>query len=56
MPLIGLVLGVVVATRKGTPDSRHGIWIVVVSVIALAIWVVVFASGILTSPSNDLTY
>lgn len=56
MPLIGFVLGIVIATRPRKADSKHGVWIVIVSIIALAIWIVVFTSGVLTSSSNDLTY
>jgi hypothetical protein len=54
MPLIGLVLGIVVATRPTKANSRHGALIIVVSLIASVVWVLVFSSGLLTASSNDL--
>jgi hypothetical protein len=55
LPLIGLVLGFVVTIRLTKPYSKHGPWIIVLSIIALIVWALVFASGALTSTSNELT-
>jgi hypothetical protein len=54
IPLLGLVLGIVVMLRPSKPNSKHGIWIIVVSIVASVVWVLVFASGALTSTSNEL--
>ncbi len=56
LPLIGLILGIVVATRPSKAYSKHGTWIIVLSILALIAWIAVFASGILTTPNNDLGY
>jgi hypothetical protein len=56
VPPIGFLLGVVVAIRFDKPSARHGVWIVVASLIAAVIWVLVLTSGVLTSSSNDLSY
>jgi uncharacterized membrane protein len=55
LPLLGLLLGIVVVTR---PDrrARHGRWIIGISIVASVIWALVFASGVLTSSTNDMGY
>jgi hypothetical protein len=55
MPLIGLVLGIVVATRPGKANSKHGAWIIVLSIIGSVVWFLVFTSGALTDSTNDLS-
>jgi hypothetical protein len=55
MPLIGLVVGIVVAARA-KPGPKHGLWIILLSIVASVVWVLVFTSGLLTTPSNDLSY
>src|SRR5580704_10230907 len=54
LPLLGLVLGFVIATRPARETSRHGRWIIGLSIVASVIWVLVFTSGVLTSTSNDM--
>jgi hypothetical protein len=56
LPLLGLFLGIVVATRPTRATSRHGRWIIGLSIVASVIWVLVFTSGVLTSTSNDMGY
>jgi hypothetical protein len=56
LPPIGFVIGVFLATRKPTLRSRHGRWIILISIVAAAIWVLVFTSNILTSTSTDSSY
>lgn len=56
MPLVGLIVGIVVATRHGRADSKHGLRIIALSIVASVVWILVFTSGVLTSSSNDLTY
>ena len=55
LPPIGLILGIVLATRPAKASSRHWMWIIVVSIIGAVLWVLVFVSGALTSTNNDLT-
>ena len=55
MPLIGFILGIVVATRPTKATSKHGAWIIVVSIIASTVWILAFTSGVLTANSNDLS-
>ena len=55
LPPIGLILGIVLATRPAKASSRHWMWIIVVSIVGVVLWGLVFASGALTSTSNDLT-
>ena len=56
LPLLGLVLGIVVVTRPDRARARHGRWIIAVSIVASVIWGIVFASGVLTSSTNDMGY
>jgi len=56
LPLIGLVLGIFVATRGTKATSKHGLWIIVVSIVASVAWILVFTSGLLTETNNDLAY
>ncbi len=56
IPPLGLILGVVVATRPLKQVSRHGKWIVLISIVAGIIWFLLFSSGtLLTSGNDDLT-
>ncbi len=56
MPLIGLILGIVVAARPSKANAKHGAAIIVLSVIALIVWTLVFTSGVFTVTTNDLSY
>ncbi len=56
LPLIGLIIGIVVATRTTKANSRHAAGIIVLSLVAAGIWILVFASGVFAVPSNDLSY
>jgi hypothetical protein len=56
LPLLGLFLGIAIATRPARATSRHGRWIIGLSIVASVIWVLVFTSGVLTSTSNDMGY
>jgi hypothetical protein len=53
MPPLGLVLGVVVSVRGRRAKSRHGLLIILVSVVAAGAWVVVISSGALTATNSD---
>ena len=41
MPLIGFILGIVVATRPAKATSKHGAWIIVISIVAFFIWLAI---------------
>jgi hypothetical protein len=56
LPLLGLVLGIAIATRPARATSRHGRLIIGLSIVASVIWVLVFTSGVLTSTTNDMGY
>ena len=54
LPLIGLVLGIVIANRPTKANSKHGAWIIVVSIIASIVWILIIASGVFKLTSNDI--
>jgi hypothetical protein len=45
-----------VATRPAKRISKHGAWIIAVSIIASIVWILVLASGVLAVTSDDLAY
>lgn len=49
IPFVGFILGIVVATRPTKAVSKHGIWIIVLSVVAFFFWLAVISSGSSTS-------
>lgn len=53
MPPLGLLLGIVVATRPDKRSSRHWPWIVALSLVAAAAWFAVLTSGALRTASTD---
>jgi hypothetical protein len=53
MPPIGFILGIVVAIRSAKMKSRHGAWIIVVSIIAAFVWILILTSGALSTASTD---
>jgi putative Mn2+ efflux pump MntP len=55
LPPVGLILGVMLATRPAKTRSRHWIGIIVLSIVGAAVWILVFGSGALTTTSNELT-
>jgi hypothetical protein len=56
IPVIGFILGIVVATRPNKGYSKHWLWIIGVSIIASIVWVLVLASGVFAVTNNDLGY
>jgi hypothetical protein len=56
LPPVGLVLGLFIARRRQHASVRHGVWIILISFVAAAIWVLVLTSGVLTSTSTDTSY
>jgi ABC-type Fe3+ transport system permease subunit len=51
VPPLGLAIGLVL-TFPGRPRSRHGAWIVLVSVAAAAIWALLISAGALKDTSQ----
>jgi hypothetical protein len=49
MPPIGFGLGVVVAVRFSDLRSKHGAWIIVISIVSSAIWILIITSGALNT-------
>lgn len=45
MPLIGFILGLVAVTRPVKAKSKHGVWIIVVSVLAFIGWIAILAAS-----------
>lgn len=56
LPVVGLVLGIIIVTRPDKSVSKHGPWIILINLIATAIFVAVLGSGVLSSSTNDLGY
>jgi hypothetical protein len=52
LPLIGLVLGIVIAVRPPRKTRRHGAWIIALSIVASVVWVLVLTSGIMNTQST----
>ena len=53
MPPLGFGLGVVIAVRFSGGRSRHGVWIILVSILASIIWVLIIAGGALNTTNSD---
>jgi hypothetical protein len=53
MPPIGFILGLVLAIRFDKPASRHGVWVIAVSIVAALVWTAIVAGGALNTPSTD---
>jgi hypothetical protein len=56
MPPIGLILGIVLALRRRAGNSKHGLWIIALSIVAAVVWVLLLSSGVVTTASNDTTF
>lgn len=45
IPIVGFILGIVAATRRYEPQTaRHGVWVIVVSVVAFFVWLAIISS------------
>jgi hypothetical protein len=55
MPPVGFILGLVLAVRLTKPNSKRGIWIIAVSVIAAIAWILALAIGLLNPNSTTST-
>jgi general stress protein CsbA len=52
MPPVGLVLGIVLVIRLTGPESKHGVWIIAISIVALVVWLLLLASGVVNTTSD----
>lgn len=52
MPIVGFILGIVAATRPSKATSKHGVWIIVVSVVAFVIFLAIISSNSTSSYSS----
>jgi hypothetical protein len=52
MPPVGFILGVLLAIRLTRPNSRRGLWIIALSVIAAIVWTLALVTGLLNPNSN----
>lgn len=52
MPPVGFVLGIVVWLRLTRPISKHGPWIIVLSIVAAGIWWLIISGGALNTTNT----
>ena len=52
IPPLGFILGLVLIFKSGRQASAHGVVVIVLSIIASAVWVVVVVSGALNAASS----
>jgi hypothetical protein len=45
IPIVGFALGIVVATRPDKRTSKHGVWIIVLSVVVVIVYVAIVAGS-----------
>jgi hypothetical protein len=50
IPPLGLALGIAVAVRLGKP--KHAAWIILISLLTAAIWVLLLTSNAFNNPSS----
>jgi hypothetical protein len=55
IPIVGFILGIVAVTRRDKWASKHGVWIIVVSIVFFAIGVAAIASSINSSVNKATT-
>lgn len=53
MPPLGLIYGIALILPARKLHSKHGVWIIVLSTIALVVWIVILTSGALNTASTD---
>lgn len=52
MPPVGLVLGMVLVIRFTAAESKHGLWIIAISIVALVVWYLLLTSGVVNTTSD----
>jgi hypothetical protein len=53
MPPVGLAIGITLTFRRSLPGSRHGPWIIAISIVASVIWALIIDSGALSSTNQS---
>jgi|tagenome__1003787_1003787.scaffolds.fasta_scaffold20662610_1 hypothetical protein len=56
IPLVGFILGIVAATRPSRATSKHGVWIIVVSVVVFILWLAIVVAGTGSQTSSGSSY
>jgi hypothetical protein len=51
MPFVGFILGLVVVTRPSRATSKHGLWIIILSIV-----VFIVALGVISAQEASTTY
>jgi hypothetical protein len=51
-PPIGFGLGIVIAVRFRNLRSKHGPWIIAISILASIIWILIITSGALNTTNT----
>ncbi len=52
IPIVGFILGIVAVTRPDKRVSKHGVWIIVLSVVAFFVFVAIIAGSAGTSSTS----
>jgi general stress protein CsbA len=52
MPPVGFVLGIVLVIRFTATESKHGVWIIAISIVALVVWYLLLTSGVVNTTSD----
>jgi general stress protein CsbA len=53
IPPVGFVLGIVLVIRFTAAESKHGAWIIAISLVALVLWLLLLASGAVNTTSDN---
>jgi general stress protein CsbA len=53
MPPVGFVLGIVLVIRFTAAESKHGVWIIAISIVALVVWFLLLTSGVVNTTSDN---
>jgi hypothetical protein len=54
IPPVGFIIGMIVMFRPGRRLSKHGLWVVAISIAAAIVWVLLLTSGVLDTSTTDL--
>jgi general stress protein CsbA len=53
MPPVGVVLGIVLVIRFTAAESKHGMWIIAISIVALVVWYLLLTSGFVNTTTDN---
>ena len=52
IPPLGFILGITLSFMSGRQYAKHGLGIIGLSIIASIVWIVIFTSGALNTPTT----